>query len=395
MSAALTGALSPIATHDFDLEVDYAVIGAGVVGLALAEALLRRHPQASLVLLERHRQLGQEVSSHNSEVVHAGIYYWNTPKKGETCRRGRELLYDFCTTHDIEHRICGKHIVAVEPAQLSELSRIAEHARQNDVPMQEVAAPILRERLRNPRILAGLWSPRTGIVDSHGVMKRLAASAESRGAILSYGSTFHAPLFVDGRGCAFSAQDGSGQHVTIRAQRLYNAAGLAAARLATHFLPDAGLAIRPCRGRYFALSSRFTGAYDALLYPLPDPAGGLGVHLTLDLSRRCRLGPDVDWSFSQSLPDDPSLYHFASDDAALAEQFLIAGQRLLPDLRADDLSPDYIGVRPKLFIGDKAHPDFLIRSSHDEAVWHLLGIESPGLTSALAIAEELSRHAAI
>lgn len=380
---------------DFDLEVDYAVIGAGVVGLALAEALLRRHPRASLVLLERHRQLGQEVSSHNSEVVHAGIYYWNTPKKGETCRRGRELLYDFCTAHDIEHRICGKHIVAVEPAQLPELVRIAQHARQHDVPMYDLAAVPLREKLRNPHIMAGLWSPRTGIVDSHGVMKRLAGNAESRGAILSYGSTFHATLFVDGRGCAFSAQDASGEIVTIRTQRLYNAAGLAAARLATQFLPDAGFSIRPCRGRYFALSSRFTGAYDSLLYPLPDPAGGLGVHLTLDLSGRCRLGPDVDWSFAQSVPDDPSLYRFADDDAALAEKFLIAGQRLLPDLRAEDLSPDYIGVRPKLFIADQAHPDFLIRSSHNEAVWHLLGIESPGLTSALAIADELSETAAL
>jgi L-2-hydroxyglutarate oxidase LhgO len=373
------------------IDVDYAIIGAGVVGLALAEALTRRQPTASVLLIERHRRPGQETSSRNSEVIHAGLYYWNTPRKGETCRRGRDLLYDFCEQHSIEHRRCGKYIVALQDAQLPELARIADYARSVGVPVEEVAAPRLRTQLQHPGILAGLWSPSTGIVDSHSLMKRIEAAAEARGAILSYGTSFLAPESVSADHCSFTARDGNGELCRVRARRLYNSAGLSAARIAAAFAPQAGFAIRPCRGRYFALASRFTGAYGSLLYPLPDPAGGLGVHLTLDLSGRCRLGPDVDWSMADRDTDDPTLYAFGDEKDQLQQRFLVAGQRLLPTLRGDDLSPDYVGVRPKLFIGEQAHPDFAIQAAPTDSVWHLLGIESPGLTAALAIAEDLSQ----
>ncbi len=373
------------------IDVDYAIIGAGVVGLALAEALTRRQPAASVLLLERHRRPGQETSSRNSEVIHAGLYYWNTPRKGETCRRGRELLYDFCQRHDVEHRRCGKHIVAVDNAQLPELARIADYARSVGVPLEETSAAQLREKLQHPGIIAGLWSPSTGIVDSHSLMKRLESAAEARGAILSYGTTFLAPESVTPDHCSFAARDGNGELCHIRAGRLYNAAGLSAARIAASFAPQAGYAIRPCRGRYFALSGRYTGSYSSLLYPLPDPAGGLGVHLTLDLSGRCRLGPDVDWSMADSSADDPALYAFDDGQDQLRQRFLVAGRRLLPTLREDELSPDYVGVRPKLFIDETAHPDFAIHAAPTDSVWHLLGIESPGLTAALAIAEDLSQ----
>lgn len=373
------------------IDVDYAIIGAGVVGLALAEALTRRQPQAQVLLLERHRRPGQETSSRNSEVIHAGLYYWSTPKKGETCRRGRDLLYQFCERNGVDHRRCGKHIVAVNPAQLAELARIADYARSVGVPLQDVPVAQLREQLHHPGICAGLWSPATGIVDSHSLMKRLEAAAEARGAIFSYGTTFLAPESVGADHCSFSARDGNGELCRIRARRLYNAAGLSAARIAAMFAPQAGFAIRPCRGRYFALAGRFTGTYGSLLYPLPDPAGGLGVHLTLDLSGRCRLGPDVDWSMADRPTDDPALYAFEDEQDQLRQRFFVAGRRLLPTLREEDLSPDYVGVRPKLFIGEQAHPDFAIQATPTDSVWHLLGIESPGLTAALAIAEDLSQ----
>ena len=388
MPATLSLSAAPAA-----IDVDVAIVGAGVVGLALAEAVTRHHPTASVLVLERHRQPGQETSSRSSEVIHAGLYYWDAPKKADSCRQGRELLYRFCADYQVPHRRCGKYIVASEPAQLAQLDHIARFARSVDVPMSEVPQATLRQALGHPGLLAGLWSPSTGIVDSHRLLRSLEALAAARGALFSYGTHFLAAERTDARGCQFTVCDGHGERCVVYARRLLNAAGLAAARVATQFLPAAGLTIRPCRGRYFALSTRYAGRFSSLLYPVPDPAGGLGVHLTQDLSGRARLGPDVDWSRSDLPADDPALYAFPTDDpeAALRQHFVNAGRRLLPDLQAADLSPDYIGVRPKLFVQGIAHPDFLIHHDPDHVVWHFLGIESPGLTAALALADEVAQ----
>ncbi len=386
-------AIPPSSTPSAAIDVDFAILGAGVVGLALAEALTRYQPTASVLVLERHRQPGHETSSRSSEVIHAGLYYWDTPKKAASCRRGRELLYRFCAQHGIPHRRCGKYILATEPAQLAELEHIARYAQSVAVPVYPADISALRQSLGHPGLLAGLWSPCTGIVDSHRLLRSLEGLAAARGALFSYGSQFLAPESCDDRGCRFRVRDGRGELCLIQARRLFNAAGLASAQIASQFLPGAGLAIRPCRGRYFALSSRYTGRFSSLLYPLPDPAGGLGVHLTQDLSGRCRLGPDVDWSLAALPADDPALYAFPRDDAEaeLRRRFLTAGRRLLPDLQAADLCPDYVGVRPKLFVAGAAHPDFWVDSGPHPTVWHLLGIESPGLTAALALADELAQ----
>jgi L-2-hydroxyglutarate oxidase LhgO len=383
----------PFPAAPAEIDVDFAVLGAGVVGMALAEALTRHHPRASVLVLERHRQPGQETSSRSSEVIHAGVYYWDTPQKAESCRKGRELLYRFCAQHAVPHRRCGKYILAVEPDQLSVLDRIARYAESVGVPLHDVPVSRLRQTLDHPLLLAGLWSPCTGIVDSHQLIRRLEALAAARGALFSYGTCFLSPERSDENSCRFSARDGQGQLCTITARRLFNAAGLASAQIASQFLPQAGFAVRPCRGRYFALSSRYAGRFSSLLYPVPDPAGGLGVHLTQDLSGRCRLGPDVDWSLADRNVEDPALYAFPGDDmqAALRLRFLAAGRRLLPDLEPTDLSPDFVGVRPKLFVDGTAHPDFWLGSGPHSTVWHLLGIESPGLTAALALADELAQ----
>lgn len=379
---------------DARIEVDYAIVGGGVLGLALAEAISRRVPTALVVLFERHSKFGQEASSHNSEVIHAGIYYEKTPLKGTYCRRGRDLLYAFCKQHDVGFRNCGKYIVATDEAQLPALERLGAHATQHDVPIADVPAATLRHAVQNPQAIAGLWSPTTGIVDSHALMQRLAARAQDRGVIFNYATAFVGLEKVDGSGTTFDVRDGNGETFGVRARCFLNAAGLGATALASRFAPDGGFATRPCRGRYFALARRFTHRYAALLYPLPDPAGGLGVHLTLDMSGRCRLGPDVDWSQQGATPDDPALYQFDLDTVALQERFWRAGQRLLPDLQPDDLCPDYVGVRAKLFIDGVAHPDFHIVRSHADSAWHFLGIESPGLTAALAIAEAVAADVA-
>lgn len=377
---------------DAELEVDYAIIGGGVVGLALAETLSRRLPAASIVLCERNRLPGQEISARHSGVIHAGVYYGDLPRKAAMCVRGRELLYDYCVANDIDHRRCGKYILAFDAAGQAGLSRIAQAADVQGVPLLAVDGPPLRTTLKNPQVVAGLWSPMTGIVDSHGLVARLRAQAEARGVVCCWATTFVAPERVDGTGCWFTVADARGERTRVRAGRLFNAAGLGAARVANQLWPQGGFAVRPCRGRYFALSARFRGAHPSLLYPLPDPAGGLGVHLTLDLAGQARLGPDVDWSMADAAPDDAALLRFDDDVEALAERFVRAGRWLLPDLTRDDLRPDYIGVRPKLFRHGRAHPDFWMGPGPDGVAWHLLGIESPGLTAALAVAEDLCRR---
>ena len=373
------------------VEVDVAIVGGGVVGLALAESISRRQPAASIALFERHDRFGSEISSRNSEVVHAGLYYRGQPLKQRLCVEGRHLLYAFCERHAVPHRRCGKLIIATHPAQLAGLAALAAHAREGGVPIEELPLEAARQRSGNAQAVGAIWSPTTGIVDSHALMTSLEALARDRGVMFCYRSTVDAAEDASGRGCAFAVQGPEGRY-SVRARIFLNAAGLASAQILRLLQPREPVAIRPCRGRYFALSRRWTGSQQHLLYPLPDPAGGLGVHLTFDLNGDCRLGPDVDWSSQDRASDDWDLYRF-DEDPSLLDRFFEAGKRLLPALERGDLSPGYVGVRPKLFVEGVLHPDFRILRDPPGAAWHLLGIESPGLTAALALAEEIAEEA--
>ena len=376
------------------LEIDFTIIGAGVVGLAVAEALSRQSPRSSVLVLERHQKFGQECSSHNSEVIHAGIYYKNAPLKARHCVRGRDLLYDFCRKFEVPYSACGKFVVATDPSQLPGLNDLQNSAKQNGVSIEFASRQVIAEKVQNAAVIEALWSPLTGIVDSHALMARLEAQVINRGAMVLYGNTFVRPLEIKPGQATFLIEDLSGTQHTVRSRVLINSAGLAAGRIAAQFIPGDHLEIRACRGRYFSLSGRWTHSRGQLIYPLPDPAGGLGVHLTFDLAGKCRLGPDVQWPEAGALaPDDSAHYGFDQPSTELQRKFWIAGQKLLPVLKETDLSPDYVGVRPKLFINQVAHADFAVKKSFEGSPdWHLLGIESPGLTAAFSIAEGIRQE---
>ncbi len=373
-------------------DFDVVIIGAGVVGLATAYEILRQDPGKSVLVVERHFKFGQETSSHHSEVVHAGIYYPAGSRKALHCVQGRDLLYDFCKQYDVPVLNCGKLVVASSEAQVGELEGIKQKAKANDVELSFMTKAEIDAKVGDSPYIAALWSQTSGIVDSHKMMARLEQLVLDSGNTVLYKHKLIASEMLGDGTSQLSIEDDAGQASTITASFVINCAGLAADRVGQMLGLSEKFRIKPCRGRYFAMSDRWTGKYKHLIYPVPDPAGGLGIHLTIDISLRCRLGPDVDWSSQEEPADTWSLYEFRPSDAERHQAFFESGKKLIPQLQYEDLKTDYIGVRPKLFIEGKAHNDFHIERTGDRGQCiHLLGIESPGLTSSLSIAKEVQK----
>lgn len=360
------------------LTVDTVVIGAGVIGLATARALALQGQQ--VLVLERAGHFGEGISSRNSEVIHAGIYYPDRSLKATMCVRGREMLYRYCRERNIPHHKCGKWIVAVTPDQVQELERIRQQARRNGVALDWADRFALARALPEVTAAAALFSPETGILDSHQLMLALLADLESAGGQL----VCLAPVLS-------AASDQSGHTLSIggaapcglRASRVVNAAGLEAVPLARRWQ---GFPLEQCptpfyaRGVYFSYSGRHP--FQQLVYPVPQP-GGLGIHLTLDLAGQLRFGPDVEWI---EHPD------FRVDERR-AQAFAEAVRQWWPALEPARLQPAYAGVRPKLVGPGAPAGDFMIQDAASHGVpglVHLFGIESPGLTASLAIAEEVA-----
>ncbi|SPO05906.1 related to FAD dependent oxidoreductase [Cephalotrichum gorgonifer] len=370
------------------------VEGGGVVGLAAASALA---PHGPTLLLERHTQLGTETSSRNSEVIHAGIYYGTDTHKAELCIRGRGLLYDLCERKGIPHRKTGKWIVAQNEAQRGAIEKVHETARALGVPTRWVSRGEVERDGEGVLAAAGcLESPETGIVDSHGLMMALAGQLEESGGTVALNSrvTDVSPLGGGRNGDAgweVSVEDPAapGEASAITADVVVNAAGLGA--VAVHNMivpPERRREMFYAKGNYFSYSPS-SPRLSRLIYPAPEPGkAGLGTHLTLDLAGRIRFGPDVEWVDS---PDD-----LAVSAARLGEAVRdIRGY--LPGIDETGLVPDYVGIRPKLSragaVGaGKGFQDFIIRREEGFEGWvNLLGIESPGLTSSLAIGERVER----
>lgn len=367
-------------------QVDFLVIGAGVIGLAITRSLAEKFPDKVIVNLDRHFKFGQEASSHNSEVIHASIYYPPLSQKAKLCLEGKEMLYKFCDQFQVPYRRTGKLIVAHEESQFADLEKLFKNGQAIGAELKILDTAELRQR--HPKVggLGAIWSPTTGIVDSHQLMQKLKDLGESSGAL--YLSEHKVTQLHDNEAVVKTK---SGEELIIEFSTLFNCAGLASADILKSMDPDSPFSIQACRGRYFSLASRWNNAYEQLIYPMPDPQGGLGVHLTMDLSGRCRLGPDVDWSFKTHRPaNDMNLYQFSQNDFSQADAFFNAGKRFLPDLKKEDLAGDYIGVRAKLFQNQVATPEFIFetRSGKKSKSLHFLGIESPGLTAALAIAKK-------
>jgi L-2-hydroxyglutarate oxidase LhgO len=356
------------------LELDAVVIGGGVVGVSVARALALRGRDVHL--LEGEAQLGTHTSARNSEVIHAGLYYPSDSLKARLCVEGREALYAFCARHGVAFRRVQKLVVACDDADLTRLGALAAQARRNGVEVQETDAREARRLEPAVRCVAALLSPTTGIVDSHGLVQALAREARAHGATL----VMRAKV-VGGR----AARDGVELTVgneRVLARTVVNCAGLFAQRVA-HAIQGIDRTTIPAnhyaRGHYYYL--RGASPFTRLVYPLPD-AHGLGIHVTLDLQGRARFGPDV--QFSEALD-----YRF---DAARRGAFERAIRRYfaLPD---DALTAGYVGIRPKLGPEGSAAGDFVIDGEAVHGVRglvNLYGIESPGLTACLAIAEHVA-----
>jgi L-2-hydroxyglutarate oxidase LhgO len=360
-------------------QIDAVVIGAGVVGLACARALTARGIET--LIIERHERIGQEISSRNSEVIHAGLYYPPGSHKARLCVQGNKALYDYCTQRGIPHQRCGKLIVATVPAQIDKLALLLNQARDNgvsDIRMITGAEAFALE----PHLscTAALLSPSTGIIDSNALMLSLLADAEHNGATLVLRSGVSKGKVTSG-GIILQINNGD-ETIALKAKIVINAAGLSAPGIAssitglpTQHIPTAYYA----KGNYFSLSGRTP--FSRLIYPIPEP-GGLGVHLTLDLGGQARFGPDVEWV-------DDIDYSVSPERADGFYDEVRKYWRGLPD---DALQPAYCGIRPKITSPNATNADFLIqgRGTHGvPGLINLFGIESPGLTSCLSIAEHI------
>lgn len=359
--------------------IDCVVIGAGVVGLAVARSLAMRGRET--LVLEAAGAIGTGTSSRNSEVIHAGIYYPPGSAKARLCVAGKELLYEYCEARSIEHRRCGKLIVAAGASQRRALEHIESTARANGVcDLSWLTADEAKTLEPALSCVAALLSPSTGVIDSHGLMLALQADLEDAGGSV----VFHSPVRRGHleRDC-IHLEAGSDETVELAARLVINSAGLDAQALAARIEGVPRQSIPPthyAKGNYYVLQGK--APFRRLIYPVPEP-GGLGVHLTLDLAGQAKFGPDVEWIEKLDYTVDP----------ARVQRFYQVIRRYWPALPEGSLQPGYAGIRPKLTGPGAAAADFLIQGPEAHGVRGLInlyGIESPGLTAALAIAQSIA-----
>ncbi|MCF8150324.1 MAG: NAD(P)/FAD-dependent oxidoreductase [Burkholderiaceae bacterium] len=362
-------------------KIDCAVIGAGVIGLAVARKLAAAGRE--VLILESESAFGTGISARNSEVIHAGIYYPVASLKARLCVAGRQMLYAYCAERGIGHRRCGKLIVATNDVQESELVRIEAGARSNGVDDLELLSREQARRLEPAlECRAALLSPSTGIVDSHALMLSLLGDAERDGAVLAVKTAVVGGEIVAG-GIILTMTGTDGTTTQLLTGSVMNCAGLGAqgvARALRGLDPASVPALHYAKGNYYTLAGR--APFGHLIYPVPEQAG-LGVHLTLDLGGQARFGPDVEWIDSPDYKVDP----------ARADAFYAEVRRYWPQLADGVLAPAYAGIRPKLQAEGEAAQDFLVSGPAAHGVPGLVclyGIESPGLTSCLALADHVA-----
>ena len=354
------------------------VIGAGVVGLAVARsAALAGH---DVTVAEKTGGIANGVSSRNSEVIHAGLYYPTDTLRARLCVRGRRMLYEYCASHGVGHRKCGKLVVATSAAELAKVETVMAQAERNGVEgVEMIGGNAARAMEAELSCIGALWSPETGIIDSHGYMLALWGDLEDRGGMIAFETpverlSYNAPHW--------HVQFGGGDPGSVEFDAVVNAAGLGAQALARRIenhpadkVPRLVLA----KGNYFGFAGK--PVFSRLIYPTPID-GGLGVHVTLDLAGRMRFGPDVEWIEEENY----------AVDSRRADSFYARIRTYWPDLPENSLVPDYCGIRPKLTGKGEGQADFMIAGPADHGMprlVNLFGIESPGLTSSLAIADEV------
>ncbi len=358
--------------------VDCVVVGAGVIGLAVARELARAGIET--ILLERELLIGSETSSRNSEVIHAGIYYPPGSLKAEFCVRGKLLLYAHCQSHHVEYLNCGKLIVATALEQVGKLKELENRGRANGVnDLEWLTSADARALEPELNCVAALLSPSTGIVDSHALMLSLQGDFEAAGGRLAFGAQAAGGIRQDNR---FLLQIDASEAMQLSCSFLVNCAGLHAQSFAGRL---ANMPREQIPALYYAKGSYFTysgpSPFSRLVYPVPETAS-LGIHLGLDLSGAVRFGPDTEWTSHVNYDVDP----------LRSDLFYDAIRQYWPGLPDTSLAPGYAGMRPKLHGPDQPGADFVIQDARIHGVdglVNLFGIESPGLTSALAIAERV------
>jgi L-2-hydroxyglutarate oxidase LhgO len=363
-------------------QVQAVVVGAGVIGLAIARALALRGIQ--VVVLEKESTIGTGTSSRNSEVIHSGIYYEAQSLKARLCVEGRRALYRYCEERNVPHRRCGKLVVATAPEEDDYLQHLRHRAETNEVEdIELIDAARLKSMEPQIRGSSALWSPCTGIVDSHSLMLSYQADIEAAGGTIA----FRTPVVAARLGGKITLETGGGEAAELEADLVVNAAGLDAWRFSECLIGLDRATIPPkflAKGNYFTLSG-VRSPFTHLVYPVPEP-GGLGIHLTLDLAGQARFGPDVEWV---------DQIDYAVDEKR-GQRFYAAIRRYWPGLPDGALMSAYSGIRPK--IAATGPGDFVIQGSKEtghQGYVALYGMESPGLTSSLAIGERVAELAGV
>ena len=368
------------------MDAEITIIGAGAVGLAIAEIVSEKYK--NVFLIEKHQSFGQETSSRNSEVIHAGIYYTQGSLKAQLCLEGKWLLYDYCKKYDVPYKNCGKLIVATSEEEIAVIEGIRQTAIKNGVnDLQFLGQEKISELEPNIFAVRALFSPSTGIVDSHSLMKQYETNSVNNGCQIVYGSEVTGIEQI-GNGYKISLLDADKRDYSFTSKIVINSAGLTSDKVSEMVgINDEKLKILFCKGEYFRINPPKNRLINRLVYPVPHHnMEGIGIHVTVDMAGGVKLGPDVKYL-------DSNIYDYKLN-ASKQEAFYKSAKKFLPFLEFDDISPEMAGIRPKIQKPGDPLQDFYIMEESRRGFpgfINLIGMESPGLTSSIAIARYVER----
>lgn len=361
------------------MDAEITIIGAGVIGLAIAERVSEKH--SGVFLLEKHPGFGQETSSRNSEVIHAGIYYDRNSLKARLCLEGNKMLYEYCRKHDVPFNNCGKLIVATTEEEVNVIEGIKRTAAGNGVFLEVCERDRIKELEPEIFALKALFSPTTGIVDSHSLMKQYETNAVNNGCQIAYKSEVTGIIKIKG-GYEVTISEPDGNAYSFTTRIVINSAGLTSDKIAEMTgINDENLKIQFCKGEYFRINPPKNKLIRRLVYPVPHHnMEGIGIHVTIDMGGGVKLGPDVKYLETNS-------YDYKLTPSK-QESFFKSARKFLPFLELDDIAPEMAGIRPKIQKPGEPQKDFYIMEESERGLpglINLIGMESPGLTSSIAI----------